>query len=1063
MISKPKGISVKRWGSGVLVGAVSVLVMGVPFAPAANAAAASLSATPTSQNVQAGGTAAFTVTTTGTPHISYSLLSNGGNAATGSAFPAGTTCTNSTTNSATCSIVGSGTGGTVTARLFDDANTNGSWDTGELFQDVTIVYSTAPFSIALTPDTNTSTVGTCVMYTVNATDSGGRPSVGRQVDVSIASTGFAAGGVVTTCAVTGGSTINAEVDTAAGAGGGSSSTTFNVLTGDGTGGTTAGQAIFGIQSTSTGSSTVTAASHANSSVSDTSTQTWTAGGPNAVTSLTVTAPTSQNAYTGDTVSYTVTAKDASGNPVSGVTVNKGVTSGAAADAAFYPTDGSKNCGATSNVGQVTCSFTNQGGTGTDNFEFWVNQTSGAGPHTAGPDSGEPTATATATFATSPTVSAVTTTCTTPGATTGGQTCKLPPGQTSVTFTANVVNGATPVSGAFVSWAITGTASGTPTSGTSTTDASGNATFTVTVAAANAVNGNTVTATAHVDGQPTGANNAATATYQTRAATTFTLTPALETVTNGGTASFVAKVVDQFSTGVSGVTVSYTVSGRNAGKTGTVTTGSDGTAAISYTDTAVNPSSSQDTVSATVTSGALTGSNQMSTVQYITGTTTASTVAVDVSGNGSLTTCPATTNSATTKSVALGSSNSICANVQNSTSQALAGKSVTITVDKGTITAVSNGGTISTDKKSATTTTNGSGNVTATVTSNNSGAQKVTVTADSASGTGTITYAAPAVQEARNVAIAPATATVNSGTSQVFTATATDEFGNTVPGVTVVFTQTGPGSFSGSSSSTGTTNTNGQATATLTTLSTDSGSGSVTADITDHSAFTFNNCGMAAGQNDFGADANAKTAGNCTATSTYTVKTAAAPSTVTVSAPNGTTGKVETASAAVKNSDGTPAAAGFVVQFSVSGANNATGSATTNASGVAKFSYTPHSAGNDTITAIVNTGGTTSPSGSKTIKISPAQKAISAVISCSSPSKHHLRCRVQEAPHFRGLTVVLKDGSGHVLGRATTNSSGVAVITKSGLKSHKRLHLHGHINASSRTKAANTNTVSVRIK
>jgi len=879
MIGNPKTIGAKRWGSGVLVGAVSALVMAVPFAGVANAAASSVTVTPSSQNQPAGGAGAtYSVSAPGAVQIAYTVLSdpNGAvtNSSTTAAFPNAVNCASNT--SCTIPSAGATHPGTATVRIFDDANSNGVFDNGEQFQDVTVTFSGVPFSVTLSPDTPTTPVGNCQKYTINATDSGGRPAAGRVINIDVHVTNPSSGftGNITFC-------DPGNTNTVAGGAGGAGNTdlTGSVTTDSSTtGNKTPGQAIFGISSDTPATASVTVTSADTPAATDTSTQTFTAGGANAVNSLTPT-PGQASGYTGTTVTFQVTAKDAAGNPLSGVTIAYGLTGGP--DAAAYPTDGSHTCGPTDNNGQTpasgagSCTVTNGGTAGTDAVEFWVNQTSGAGPHTGGPDSGEPTTTASAVFSAPPTFTSFTVSCATPGDTNPPtNNCTVPTDQTSITFSATVKNGTTPVQGAIVTWTTGGTATSSPATGTSTTDANGVATFTVTTTSPQA--GQTVTASAKI-GNTNASNNPATATYAARTATTFTLSPPLETVTNGGTPAFVAKVVDQFGAGVSGQSISFSVSGRNAGKTGTVTTGSGGTAAISYTDTGVNPAQTSDTVTATdTTTPGISGNPQTSTVDYITGSTTASTIAVDVSGNGNGTTCPATSNSSTTKSSALGASNNVCAIVKNSDGQVLAGKTVTITVDKGTITAVGNGGTISTDGTSATEDTNSNGIVTATVTSNNSGDQKITFTADSTSASGTVTYAAPTAQEARNVSIAPTKPSIAPGSSQVFTATVIDEFGNPVPGVLVNFTKTGPGTFNGASSASATTNAQGNASVTLTTTSGDSGSGTVTADITDNSPFTFNNCGMAAGQNDFGPDANAKTAGNCTATSNYTVATAPPP-------------------------------------------------------------------------------------------------------------------------------------------------------------------------------------------
>jgi len=882
MIGNPKSIGAKRWGSGVLVGAVSALVMAVPFAGVANAAATSVTATPTTNNQAAGTDLVYQVATTGTvDNIEYTVLSDPNGAVTNSGttakFPAALDCGSNTT----CTIPTTGTPGTATIRIFDDGpDANNQFDNGEQSSDVTGVLSGVPNAVSLSPDSATTPVGNCQKYTINATDSGGRPSASRQIDITVhvtsPSSGLTAGGV-TFCNPGSGNTVTATHTP----GNNSGDLTGNVMTDSSTtGNDVPGQAIFGIMSDTPLSATVTVASHDTPAATDSSTQTFTAGGAPAVTSLTVSPTTSKDYINNETI-FTVTAKDANGNPVSNVTVNFGVTNGT--DSTRYPADGSIDCtnngaGATNNSGQTTCDLINQGTATTDSVVFWVNETTGAGPHTGGADTGEPQANATAQFiANPPSTDTITVAC--PG--TDVPPCELKPGTSPVTFTATVKdNNGNPVSGVLVDFYFdnNGTAGTiTPDFAQGTTGADGTASATVTDSAPTATNQIDVEAEAGNGGNGVNAN--LVATYTAPTPDTFTLSPTDETVTNGGTVTLTAKVVDQFGGGVSGQSITWTVSGRNAGKTGTVTTGADGTATITYTDTAVNPGSNTDTVTATDTSGPVTNGNQAtSTIHYITGSTTASTISVDVSGNGgdgsAGNPCPAATGSSTTKSVALGSSNDVCAIVKNSAGEALAGKTVTITVSQGTITQV-NGGTagIATDGMSATTQTNANGVVTATVKSNSSGDQTITFTADSVSGTGTLTYAAPASSAARNVSLAPDKQSITPGGSQVYTATVIDEFGNPVPNVTVNFTKTGPGSFNGASSASAVTNSQGTASVTLTTAASDSGSGTVTADITATSGF--NQCGQPAGESTTNgtnhvADANAKTAGNCTATDSYTV-------------------------------------------------------------------------------------------------------------------------------------------------------------------------------------------------
>jgi len=898
MISKSMRLRPVGWVSGVVVVATSALTLGLPLAGTAAAAASAVSATPTSQNVKAGSTANITVTSTGTPtDISYTILSdpNGAYGGAPATFPNAVVCQVSPTASpSTCQIAGKNatTGGTVTVRVFDDTNSDGKFTAGEPSQDVTVTFTTTPFSINLTPDNSTVAAGNCATYTATATDAAGNPAAGWSLNLSAAET--VPHGNTTDpafCAVTNGSTV-----TPAGAPAVNGITTTNdngttqTNTLNGTATTDgSGKVIFGILSNVTGTVTITASS---GSASDTSTETVVASGQNAVTTLSV-SPTSFTGYTGTSPSFTVTATNGS-TPIQGVTVNYFFASGDPDAAQASNTNPAQCAGTTNGSGQVTCTYTNNPpAAGTDHITFYVNQTNGAGPHTNGLDTGEPNTTATATFSTPPAISSAnsTVTCATPGGTPApGATCSIPPDQHSVTFTATVNDASNkPVSGAIVTWTFTGSevTAGrvSPTSGQSTTDANGVATFTVTDSAP--ADTGTITATAKVGTQSAGS---ATATFHNRVPSSMTIKPALQTVTNGGAVSEVVTVVDQYGTGVSGQSITYTVSGRNAGKSGTVTTGSDGTAMINYTDTNVNPGSNSDTITATDTSAnaptAGQGNPATATVQYIAGSTTASSVTIDVSNSCNL---PAGTPSSSNPGTSGAGSTSngfnttttadhqVCALVKNSDGTALAGKSVTFTVDKGFVSAT-NHATQANSSSSVTVTTGSNGVAQVFVGSTQSGTQTVTAKSDNATASGTIQYGPPSTIAARNVSLAPPTATIAPpGSSQKFTATVIDEFGNPVPQVQVQFSLSGPGTIGGGSSSFQVTDANGQASVTVSTTSTDSGSGTLTADI---GQFNFNNCNQPAGSTTTGGppgpDANAKTAGNCTATSTYKVTTAAPP-------------------------------------------------------------------------------------------------------------------------------------------------------------------------------------------
>jgi hypothetical protein len=295
-----------------------------------------------------------------------------------------------------------------------------------------------------------------------------------------------------------------------------------------------------------------------------------------------------------------------------------------------------------------------------------------------------------------------------------------------------------------------------------------------------------------------------------------------------------------------------------------------------------------------------------------------------------------------------------------TPEVLAGKTVTFTVSSGQV--AGHGALASGSTTSFAALTDSNGVAFADVTSTKSGAQTVTATVDAVPGSSTVTYATPTLASARNIAVAPTTASVTAGTAQKFTFTVTDRYGNGVPGASVLATQTGSGILTGGNTSV-ITGSDGTASVQLTTQATDTGTGSVTGSI----AAGGNQCAQAAG-NPAGA-----TAGSCTAVATYTIGAPIVPSSlVVVAAPGAKVGTEELVAATVKNSDGS-AAVNQVVRFKVSGANSASGAVTTNAKGVALFGFLPKHAGATHVAAYDdvnadNLQGGTEPHDSMTVSV-----------------------------------------------------------------------------------------------
>jgi len=1011
--SSSPGAVTRRWTSAAVVfGAVSA-VLATPLALGTASAAppppvvTNVTITSTT-NAASGGTATITGTYTpaagggGTaPSIEYTI--QGGSADTAT-FPAGTACTAQTDGTFSCSVHNGGTAGTDSVRVFADNNGDNTYNTtpsAEPSDTTTVVFSGAPATIHFTASPATAATDTCVVYTAHVADSGGNPASGQTVNLTLTEV------ATSTPTATPIKLYPADCSGSGTAGGSAVANTITYTHSfvvD-----NSGNVSFGLSSADPGTAAVKLA-NAGNTVSDQVTTTFTAGGANSVTSLTVTPPTTQTGFVNGTASFTVTAKDASNNAVQGVTVMEETTNSGAPDT-LAPTA----CGTTSASGTVTCAVHNGGTAGTDSLTFWVNNTNGT-PRTNGPDSGEPQATATAVFNAQPAVSSANSSLTCvqglsgPNQGTAQTDCTVPTTQHSVTFTATVKDASgNPIPNEPVTFTATSAKLGGVTlsgsnlpSGTGTTNSSGVATFTVNDPSA--ANGDNVTVHAAVGSASVGT---ATAHWVTAVATALTVTPPLQSVQKGGTVTVHAQVVDQFGTALATQPViTYSVSGRNNGVSGTAVSGT-----ITYVDTGINSASNTDTISVHDVADALNGS---AIVDYTTGPATPSTVAIDTSGTGTTDGSCAATGHTPATGVALNTVTEVCALVKNANGEVLAGQAVTFTVSNGQVAA--HGGLTASSGTTFQGTTDAAGVAFADVTSTKSGAQTVTAAAGTATASSTVTYQAPAPAAAYSIALAPQTPTVAPGATQKFTATVTDKFGNPVAGVSVNFTQSGPGSIGGASSATVTTGADGTAAVTLTTASTDSGSGSVTATI-----------GTA------GTQCNTAPAGTppskCTASTTYTVATAVAPSHLTLSPETGANvGTHETIHAVATNSNGTPAAH-QIVRFFITGANTATGSAITGSGGHASFSYLALHHGTDNVAAYVDTNNDQIREANE-----PRQFATAHIQGIEHPSirlsssSGHVTVHVSTHPHAHGALVryyVKRHGAYHLIGTSHTSSTGHA--------------------------------------
>ncbi|HVT21037.1 MAG TPA: Ig-like domain-containing protein [Mycobacteriales bacterium] len=946
----------------------------------------------------AGGTA---------PSIEYTIQGATPSSAATATFPNGTPCnTNGTVNldgTFTCTVHNGGTAGSEDIRVFADNDADNVYKQSapaEPSDTVTLVFSGAPQNITLSPSgASSAATDTCTAYTAHVVDANGNPAAGQTVVLHVDEAASSTPGANPI------SLYEPDCSDATPTPGGSAAGNAITYTHNFTVPSN-GDVKFGLASSAPGAATITVQNTGGTVISNAATVTYSQGGTNSVASLAVTSANTQTGFVNSTQSFTVKATDSSGNPVQGVAVME-ETTGTSVDT-LAPT----SCGTTNSSGNVTCSITNGGTAGTDHLTFWVNNSTGT-PRTNGPDSGEPQATATAVFNAQPAVSSANSTLTCVQQLAGTDQgkaktdCTVPVSQHSVTFTATVRDASNnPIANQPVSFTATSAKLGGATvtganlpSGTSNTDANGKATFVVNDPSA--ANGDNVTVHAAVGAKSVGT---ASAHWAAAAASALNVTPPLQSVTKGGTVTVHVQVVDQFGTATAVQSpITFTVAGRNNGVSGAAVNGT-----ITYTDTGVNSASDTDTITVNDALDSLSGTAK---VKYVTGPITPSAVTLDTSGSGtSDATCAAAGHTPATD-VNLGATTEVCAVVKNANNEALAGQAVTFTVNNGQVD--THGNLSDTSTKTVQATTDEAGVAFADVTSTTSGAQTVTATAGSATDSDTVTYKTAPLASAYTIALSPADPTVAPGGTQKFTATVTDKFGNPVAGVSVGFTQQGPGSLSGTSSASVTTGADGTASVTLITQVSDSGSGSVTATINT----TGTQCSSAP---------NATPPSTCTATSTYTVATTGA-ATLSLDGEHGANvGTHETVRATAKNADGTPAA-NQIVRFFVSGANSATGSTTTDAAGNAKFVYALSHHGKDTIAAYVDSNNdqirqASEPKDTIVRHIQGIEHPKLTLHSNNGKVKAHVNTR-PNAKHALVRYYVKRHGSWHKIGSSHTNRHG----------------------------------------
>ncbi|HVW81168.1 MAG TPA: hypothetical protein VHB69_09550 [Mycobacteriales bacterium] len=405
---------------------------------------------------------------------------------------------------------------------------------------------------------------------------------------------------------------------------------------------------------------------------------------------------------------------------------------------------------------------------------------------------------------------------------------------------------------------------------------------------------------------------------------LSVTPQASSVMKGGAVSLTVSAGG----GSAGQQVSYVVVGRNEGVHGSVTTGADGSATISYRDHGGAGSSTTDTIALI---DAATDESATATVDYLDGPDLARTVALDPSGQG---VDDASCGEADTSpsQVPLAAVTVVCAAVTNSLGEPLAGKAVTFSASDGSV-----GPVDGPDATAATTyqaLTDRAGVAFAAVTSTTPGAHQVVATADQLSSQASIGYAPPGPADAATVSLRPASTSIVAGHRRQIIATVRDRYANPVAGVAVDVHVSGPGSLLLPSGGRATTRADGTLAAIVGTVGGRTGRGAVTVTITASPALC-------------------ATGGSCSATAPYDVTKPVVPATLTlVAAPGAQVGAVELVAGIAKGKDGTPAP-GQLVRYRISGADPGTGTAKTNAKGVALFGYSAAHAGSDLVRAWVD--------------------------------------------------------------------------------------------------------------
>ncbi|HEX3898206.1 MAG TPA: hypothetical protein VHW74_03485 [Mycobacteriales bacterium] len=375
----------------------------------------------------------------------------------------------------------------------------------------------------------------------------------------------------------------------------------------------------------------------------------------------------------------------------------------------------------------------------------------------------------------------------------------------------------------------------------------------------------------------------------------------------------------------GEQVSYVVVGRNDGVHGSVTTGNDGTATLSYRDHGTSSSRMSDTIALI---DAAQDESATATVDYLDGPAYAAAVTLDASGFG-VGDASCGDRSPPIVEIPIARDTAVCARISNAIGEPLAGRVVTFAVSVGAVGPAGDG-----DPEVGATyqaLTDRAGIAFALVTSTAPGVQQILTTVDYLSGEATLTYAPPTPQDAARTLLTPERAAVHAGMRLRLATLVVDAYGNPVAAVPLRVELTGVGALDLPASGTVTTGPDGRAPLAVATAVSDRGPGSVTATIATSLAL----CGMT---------------GSCSATASYTVTKPIHAVSLTLEAdPGARVGATELVAAIVKGSDGS-VVPGQLVHFRVSGADIAAGTVRTNRKGVALFGYPAQRRGVDLVRA-----------------------------------------------------------------------------------------------------------------